>query len=144
MIKLLSWIFFSLSFQCFAEEEAVEVGKYANPNLDAVSMIMSLLMVLVLIIISAWVLRKFNVVNQSVAGMKVITSLPLGHKEKLIVVQVGEEQLLLAVSAQQITYIKTLEKPLEVGDAISPAFGQSFKDIFVKKSHTSSKIKSSQ
>lgn len=119
MLKLLLLSFYFFSVICLAQEETVEVGKHANVNLDSFSMIISLLMVLALIVVSAWVLKKFNVVNKSVAGMKVITSLPLGHKEKLVVVQVGDEQLLLGVTNQQVNLIKTLEKPLEVGAPIT-------------------------
>ncbi|MEW6989379.1 flagellar biosynthetic protein FliO [Colwelliaceae bacterium 6441] len=137
MIKLLTFIFTIAtatvySVNAFAQEEVIEVGKHANPNLDALSMIMSLLMVLVLIVISAWVLRKFNVVNKSVAGMKVITTLPLGTKEKLVVVEVADEQLLLGVSAQQISLIKILDKPLELDAPMSAELGQSLTRLFSK------------
>ena len=106
-----------VSFPSLSQEQAVEVGKYTHSNVDAVSMIISLLMVLALIIVSAWVLKKFNLTNQHIAGMKVIASLPLGHKEKLVVGAVGDEQLLLGVSSGQISLIKTLEQPLEVNSS---------------------------
>ena len=127
----------SFSVTSFAQE-TVEVGKYANPNLDAASMIISLLMVLALIIASAWLLKKFNVSNHSVTGMKVISSLALGNKEKLIVVQIADEQLLLAVSAQQINLIKVLDHPLEAGAPISKDIGKSFNRLFNKSSNTQS------
>jgi flagellar protein FliO/FliZ len=119
-------------------QETVEVGRHANPNIDAASMIMSLLMVLILIFASAWLLKKFNVVNNSVTGMKVISSLSLGNKEKLIVVQVADEQLLLGVSSQQITLIKVLEQPLEVGAPMTKNFGQTLTKFFTKSSKTQS------
>ena len=131
-----------LSMNVFAQEEIVEVGKHANPNLDAMSMIISLLMVLALIIVSAWILKKFNLANKSVSGMQVISSLPLGHKEKLVVVQVADEQLLLGVSAQQINLIKTLEKPLEVGGPIAPNLSQTINRFMKNKPHDSSVDKS--
>lgn len=115
-----------------AQEEAIEVGKHANVNLDSMSMILSLLMVLALIIVSSLVLKKFNVINKSAAGMKVITSLPLGHKEKLVVVEVGEEQLLLGVSQQQVSLLKVLDKPLDIGGNLSPELGQKFSQFFAK------------
>jgi flagellar protein FliO/FliZ len=123
------------SVNAFAQEEAVEVGKHANPNLDAMSMIISLLMVLALIIASAWILKKFNFANKSVSGMQIISSLPLGHKEKLVVVQVAQEQLLLGVSGQQINLIKVLDKPLEIGAPISADLGQTLNRLFTKTSN---------
>lgn len=126
----------SFSVKSLAQEELVEVGKHANVNLDSFSMITSLLMVLMLIVVSAWVLKKFNLVNKSVAGMRVISSLPLGHKEKLVVVQVGDEQLLLAVTSQQISLIKQLQSPLALGEPISQDLVQSVNRFFTKSVKT--------
>ncbi|XQW85848.1 flagellar biosynthetic protein FliO [Thalassotalea piscium] len=106
----LCWV----SASAVAQEETVQVGKHANTNLDASSMILSLLMVLALIVISAMVLKKFQLTGKSVSGMKVITSLSLGPKERLVVVEVQNQQLLLGVSGQQITLLKTLEEPIVV------------------------------
>lgn len=130
----------------FAQEETIEVGKHANPNLDAMSMIVSLLMVLALIILSAWVLKKFNIANKSVSGMQVIATLPLGHKEKIVVVQVAEEQLLLGVSGQQVNLIKVLDKPLEVGAPLTADFGQTINRFMAKKnkSNSSENVSASQ
>lgn len=125
------------SINVFAQEETVEVGKHANPNLDAMSMIASLLMVLAVIIVSAWILKKFNLANKSVSGMQVISSLPLGHKEKLVVVQIADDQLLLGVSGQQISLIKTLDKPLEVSRPLSPHLSRTFDRFMAKKSNVS-------
>jgi len=110
----------------------VEVGKHANVNLDAFSMIISLFMVLALIIASAWILKKFNLTQRSASGMKVITSLPVGHKEKLIVVQVGDEQLLIGVSQQQVTLLKVLDTPLTMEPQVSQDISQSLSKFLTK------------
>ncbi|WP_286233271.1 flagellar biosynthetic protein FliO [Thalassotalea sediminis] len=117
LLPILAITFFS--FQSHAQEQAVEVGKHANVNMDAASMILALLLVLALIVVSAFVLKKFNMINKVSSGMKVVASLPLGTKEKLIVVQVGDEQLLLGVSHQQVNLIKTLETPLPESSSLS-------------------------
>ena len=89
-----------------------EVGKHVMANMDAGSMILSLLMVLALIIICALVLKRFNFTQQSVSQLKVVTSLSLGAKERVVVIQAGEQQLLLGVTAQQVTLIERLDEPL--------------------------------
>ena len=76
------------------------------------SMIVSLLMVLAVIIISAMILKRFQGVRHSINGLKIVTSLHLGSKEKLVVVQAGDKQLLLGVTPQQITLLETLDEPL--------------------------------
>lgn len=89
-----------------------QVGKHVMANMDAGSMILSLLMVLALIVICALVLKRFNLTQQGVSQLKVVTSLSLGAKERVVVIQAGEQQLLLGVTAQQVTLIERLEVPL--------------------------------
>lgn len=90
-----------------------EVGKHVMANTDAGSMILSLLMVLALIGICTLVLKRFNLAQQNTGQLKVVASLSLGVKERLIVAQVGEQQLVLGVTPQQITLIKSLEEPIK-------------------------------
>ncbi|WP_232300025.1 flagellar biosynthetic protein FliO [Colwellia sp. MT41] len=89
-----------------------EVGKHVMANMDSGRMILSLLMVLALIISCAFVLKRFNFSQQGISQLKLITSLSLGNKERLIVVQVGEQQLLLGVTAQKISLLDKLSEPL--------------------------------
>ncbi|WP_232771476.1 flagellar biosynthetic protein FliO [Colwellia sp. 12G3] len=92
--------------------DSPEVGKHVMANMDAGSMILSLLMVLALIIICALVLKRFNFSQQNVSQLKIVTSLSLGAKERVVVIQAGEQQLLLGVTAQQVTLIEHLAEPL--------------------------------
>lgn len=112
----------SFSFLSYAEEKiekTVQVGKYVTPSTDAPTMILSLLLVLVVVIGSAFLLKKFQVTTQGTTGLKVITSLHLGTKERIVVVQVGEKQLLLGVTAAQISLLDTLEQPIDTGKNVS-------------------------
>ena len=96
-------------------EEAPQVGKHVMANMDASSMILSLLMVLAIIIVSAFVLKRFNIVQQGSSHLSVVTSLSLGAKERVIVVQVGNKQLLLGVTSQQVTLLDSLAEPINTG-----------------------------
>jgi len=95
-----------------ASEQTPQVGKHVMANTDASGMILSLLMVLALIIVCAFVLKRFNFAQQNTSQLKVVANLSLGAKERLVVVQVGEQQLVLGVTAQQITLIETLDEPI--------------------------------
>lgn len=99
------------------DEPSPKVGKHVMANTDAGSMILSLLMVLALIGVSAYVLKRFNVTQQQSGQLKVVASLSLGVKERIVVAQVGEEQLVLGVTPQQITLIKSLEEPIETSQS---------------------------
>ena len=111
----------------------VEVGKHVAANMDAMSMILSLLMVLVVIIISAVILKRFQGVRHSINGLKIVTSLHLGAKEKLVVVQAGEKQLLLGVTTQQISLLETLDEPLISAKENSVDFAQSIAKLLKQK-----------
>jgi len=100
--------------------DAPQVGKHVMANMDAGSMLLSLLMVLALIIVSAFVLKRFNIAQQGSKHLSVVTSLSLGAKERVVVVQVGDKQLLLGVTAQQVTLLENLAEPLSVPKS-SPA-----------------------
>lgn len=138
MKKLL--ILNSLWFSCLAHAvdvvdsvEPVEVGKYVGANTDAMSMILSLLMVLAVIVVSAVILKRFQGVQHSFNGLKIVTSLHLGTKEKLVVVQSGDKQLLLGVTTQQITLLETLDEPIVAGQEKSADFVESIAKLLKQK-----------
>lgn len=118
LVRVLALFVTLLSTLTYAQEQAEQatpqVGKHVMTNMDAGSMILSLLMVLGLIVVSALVLKRFNIVQQGNGQIKVLSSVPLGAKERLVVVQVGEKQMVLGVTSQQITHIETLSEPLAV------------------------------
>jgi flagellar protein FliO/FliZ len=95
-------------------EKAPQVGKHVMANMDASSMILSLLMVLGLIVICAIVLKRFNLTQQHSSQIKVVANLSLGAKERIVVVQIGEQQLVLGVCPQQISLLKDLETPIDI------------------------------
>lgn len=132
-MKAFIYLIFSLiPFISFAQESSPEVGKHAAANMDAASMILSLFMVLAVIVVLALLFKRIQPGNSQLSGMKVITSLHLSTKEKLVVVQVNDKQLLLGVTAHQITLIDTLDKPLEENQLIPSQLGQSFLSMLKK------------
>ena len=136
LLLVLSWlslITFVSAEEVIAPVDTVEVGKHVAANMDAMSMILSLLMVLVVIVVSAVILKRFQGVQQNLKGLKVVTSLHLGAKEKLVVVQSGDKQLLLGVTAQQISLLETLDKPILSGQEKSVDFAQSIAKFLNQK-----------
>jgi len=55
-------------------------------------------------------------------------SLSLGTREKAVLIQVGEQQLLIGVTAQNISTLHTLSEPLPIREISPPAEGESFAD----------------
>lgn len=76
-----------------------------------------LLVVLVVIFGLAWVVRKLNgQLPGQRAGMKIVTSMALGTRERLLVVKVGNEYVLLGTTPNNIHYIKEL--PSDFGETL--------------------------
>ncbi|MFP2770594.1 flagellar biosynthetic protein FliO [Oceanisphaera sp. KMM 10153] len=85
-----------------------------GPEVRWDSWALSSMLVIGVILLLGWVLRRLR--GASLLGgsrqLKIVTSLALGQRERLLVVQVGEEQRLLGVTAQQISDLGKLEQPL--------------------------------
>lgn len=81
----------------------------------------SSLLVIVLILALAWMLKKSRLVPDMAPGqLRVISMLPLGNKERLLVVKVGEQQLLLGMTPNQINLLCQLEQPLPENSVTVP------------------------
>jgi len=125
----------------FAQEKTPVVGSHISGGMNAVSMILSLFIVLAVIVVSAYLLKRFNIIQNTTQDLKVVASLPLTAKEKLVVVQVGEKQLLLGVTNQQINLIESLENPLIIQNVPGNEQGRSIWDFLKSNTVNSSTIK---
>ncbi|WP_409423631.1 MULTISPECIES: flagellar biosynthetic protein FliO [unclassified Pseudoalteromonas] len=95
-----------LSNSVFAATDA------ATPTTDIISMVMSLGVVVVLILVLAFFVKKLNPNLTNNDEFKVIRSLPLGSRERLMVVEIDNAQHLLGVTPHSINYLHKLENPL--------------------------------
>ncbi|AQQ00562.1 MULTISPECIES: flagellar biosynthetic protein FliO [Pseudoalteromonas] len=84
----------------------------AAPSGDILSMVLSLAAVLVLILVLAYFVKKLNPNLVNSDEFKVIRSLPLGSRERLLVIEIDNTQHLLGVTPQNINYLHKLETPL--------------------------------
>jgi len=88
-------------------------GAGANPP-SLTSWLLSSLMVIGLILVLGFLLKKSKIATAMGGGqMRVIASLPVGYKEKLLVVKVGEQQWLIGVTPQQVKFLYRLDTPLD-------------------------------
>lgn len=84
-----------------------------NPT-SVLSIFLSLLVVVGVIFALAYVMRRFNVTAMGSNHMKVVASMVAGTKEKIMVIQVGDEQHLIGVTSHNISHLSKLDKNLEV------------------------------
>ncbi|WP_445367730.1 flagellar biosynthetic protein FliO [Methylomonas sp. BW4-1] len=98
---------------------------------DVAQWLLALLLVLALFFLSVWLLRKSgSLAFVGKSQLAVLAGLSLGMREKLVLVKVGEKQLLLGVSSGRIDKLLELE-----GDQrlfINSADGQET-SVFAKK-----------
>jgi len=79
---------------------------------DVLSLVLSLGVVLAVIYVLAALVKRMNFKFQQQGSMKVMGNLSLGPKERLVIVEVGQQQLLLGVTSHSIHLIKELPEPL--------------------------------
>jgi len=74
----------------------------------------ALVFVLFLFLVFAKLMKRIQLgYKGGSSGLNIVSVLALGQRERIIVVQVGEEQLLLGVTSSQINTLHVLEKPLQ-------------------------------
>jgi len=71
---------------------------------------LGLIVVLILFFACVWFMKKMGALPVNAKdGMKVVSGLSLGMREKLVLVQVGEKQLLLGITPGRIEKLMELE-----------------------------------
>jgi len=81
---------------------------------DIGAMLLALIVVLAVIIILASIVKRFNLKLQGNADMKVLSAMSLGTKERLMIVEVAGQKLLLGVTAERIDCLKELPDSVEL------------------------------
>ncbi|KQT67065.1 MULTISPECIES: flagellar biosynthetic protein FliO [Pseudomonas] len=100
-------------------------------------LVFGLLLVLGLIFFLAWLLRRVQQAGPAGKGqvIELIGSRALGPRDRLMLVQVGNEQILLGLSPGTITALHVLKEPVEVPTAsekATPEFAQHLLKILGK------------
>ena len=99
-------------------------------------LVLGLLLVLGLIFFLAWLLRRVQQAGPRQAQViELIGSRALGPRDRLVLVQVGNEQILLGLSPGTITALHVLKEPVEVPSAsekATPEFAQRLMEMLGK------------
>ncbi|MFB3128457.1 MAG: flagellar biosynthetic protein FliO, partial [Lysobacteraceae bacterium] len=90
-----------------------QIGQHAAAAPSLFGAVLALLAVLALVIGLGWLLKRLPGSGfRPAEGMKVVASLSVGAKERVVVVEVNGQQLLLGVTAGGINTLHTLPEPL--------------------------------
>jgi len=99
------------------KEKTLAGSRLSDPNMtgNLIQTTLGLLIVLLVIAVAAWAFKRFGNVHVGAQGrMKIIGGISLGTRERAVLLQVGEEQLVIAVSPGRIQTLHVLEKPVPV------------------------------
>ena len=131
-------LFLSLPLMAMAAEPA---GKATTPMAGSDiagqlgQLLLGLLLVIGLIFLLAWLLRRVQQLNpRGGQVIKLLSSQALGPRDRLVLVQVGNEQILLGLSAGRITPLHVLKEPVHLADAepATPEFAQRLMELLGK------------
>lgn len=143
---LYTWLYkplFSILIAIYGVEayasETVKAGQSVTQPSDYFGQIMlSLVLVLLIIFFSAWLLRRYGrapgVANGS---LKVVGALSVGQRERIMLLQVGKEQILVGVTTSKISTLHRLQEPVETTakpEAVKGAFAQRLQEALSKNS----------
>ncbi|MHB1239307.1 MAG: flagellar biosynthetic protein FliO [Gammaproteobacteria bacterium] len=80
-----------------------------------------LLAVLALIVLSAWAYRRLAGVPRGISGaLRILGGLSMGTRERIVLVQVGSEQVLVGVAPGRIQTLHVLEHPIDADTTPEP------------------------
>lgn len=125
--------------QSFATAQSSARPMPAASPADAGSLggtVFALLLVIGLILGLGWLARRMPGFARGASnnGLRMVASLPVGPRERVVVVEVGHAQLLLGVGPGGTRTLHTLDAPLpEAGPAQAPQFAQLLAQHFGKK-----------
>jgi len=97
----------------------------------------ALIVVLAAIFVVAWVVRRMRLAGNRVgSGLDILADVPLGQKERAVLLKVGNQQILLGVAPGRVSTLHVLPEPLELarppaGGSNDPP-GPTFRNILMR------------
>ena len=128
----------ALPLSALAVEPVAQVA--AAPAVGSVSgqltqLVLGLLLVIGLIFVLAWLMRRVQRIGPGNGQViELVGSRALGPRDRLVLVQVGEEQILLGITPGRITPLHVLKTPVDAvkTEAATPEFAQRLMELLGK------------
>ncbi|MBE8593412.1 flagellar biosynthetic protein FliO [Pseudomonas sp. MAFF 301449] len=140
MKRLMVGLLVALPLDAWAAEPVAQAAVAAAPvgsglGGQLTQLVLGLLLVVGLIFVLAWLLRRVQQVGPGNAQViEMIGSRALGPRDRLVLVQVGEEQILLGLTPGRITPLHVLKTPVNVDQSkpATPEFAQRLMELLGK------------
>ncbi|WP_408058802.1 flagellar biosynthetic protein FliO [Vibrio mytili] len=122
-----------LMLSAFSASAFATQSPSAPSSFDLVATLGSLVLVIGVILLLAWLLKRMQVPAMGGnKGLRIVSQLPVGTKERIAVVQVGEEQFLVGITPHSIQTLAKLEQPLKEEALATSAFASQFSQLIKK------------
>jgi flagellar protein FliO/FliZ len=83
---------------------------------------LALALVLALIFVAAWAMRRMRGFGKTGTGaLDIIADLPLGQKERAVLIRVGTQQVLLGVAPGRVSTLHVLSEPVNIAPPVGSA-----------------------
>ncbi len=79
---------------------------------SVMQLLAGLILVVALILLLGWLVKRYSGLPGQNRALRVVASLPLTTREKLVLVQAGERQLLLGVAPGRVSLLCSYDEPL--------------------------------
>lgn len=110
-----------------AEQVSTQAIKVDPMSADPMSgsyllqLVSGLVVVIICIVVLAWLAKKMNRLQACTdESLKIVGAISMGARERVVLLQVGEQQLLLGVSPGRINALHVLDEPVEASANCSP------------------------
>lgn len=133
-MRAIAFLVALLALPVMAAEPAASMSS-AGMGAQLSKLLFGLLLVLGFIFLLAWLLRRVQQMNpRGTQVIKLISSQALGPRERLVLVQVGGEQILIGLSGGRITPLHVMQEPVHLPDAepANPEFAQRLMELLGK------------
>ncbi|MFV9647278.1 flagellar biosynthetic protein FliO [Pseudomonas citrulli] len=131
LLAALPWV--AWAAEPVAQVAAAPVGGSVGGQLT--QLVLGLLLVVGLIFVLAWLMRRVQSIGPGNAQViEMIGSRALGPRDRLVLVQVGEEQILLGITPGRITPLHVLKTPVPTTQSqpATPEFAQRLMELLGK------------
>lgn len=106
-----------------AAEPAAEAARSPIGAGSVLQMVAGLALVVILIFALAWAVRRFGNVNVNARGaLRVVGALSMGARERVVLIEAGDKQILLGVAPGRVQTLHVLDEPIRQ-PAGAPAAG---------------------
>ena len=96
-------------------------------------LVLGLIFVIGLILLLAWIAKRTLNLTQNTRQIRMIAGLPLGARERVVLIEVGKEQMLLGVAPGRVNLLTRFEEPVVDSDTAQPVFGQHLVDAIQQR-----------